>query len=275
MPPIVKILLPILIVVVVVVIGFQVHWLLGSGLVIALLAYAVVANRSILYAQRGNMAYMKGDEAKALELLEKAYQTGKAHPQFMVGYAYILIKKNELSKAESILREMLDKPLPEPLRIQAKVNLATVLWLDGRQDEGYELLTELYPEYKTTQVYGNLGYFKLLRNEDLEQTLQFNLEAYDYNDDDLTIIDNLAQNYYFLGRYEEAREMYEKVMAKSPKSADSYYYYALTLRELGQLDEAREQIKLAQDRDLALVTSLSKEQIASLADELGVTELSS
>ena len=119
---------------------------------IALLAYVVVANRSILYAQRGNMAYMKGDEAKALELLEKAYQTGKAHPQFMVGYAYILIKKNELSKAESILREMLDKPLPEPLRIQAKVNLATVLWLDGRQDEGYELLTELYPEYKTTSI---------------------------------------------------------------------------------------------------------------------------
>lgn len=268
MPPIVKMLLPIIVVIIVIVIGFQIHWLIGIGLITASLVYAAITNRSILYAQRGNMAYMKGDEEKAVEMLEKAYQTGRAHPQFMIGYAYLLSKKKEVKKAESILREILDKPLPEPLRIQANVNLATVLWLDGRKDEAYELLAGLYPEYKTTQVYGNLGYFKLLRNEDLEQTLQFNLEAYDYNDDDLTIIDNLAQNYYFLGRYEEAREMYEKVMAKSPKSADSYYYYALTLRELGQLDEAREQIKLAQDKDLALVTTLSKDQIRSLMEEL-------
>ena len=208
---------------------------------------------------------MKGDEEKALVMLEKAYQTKGANPQQMIGYAYLLMKTGNLERSEKLLKELLGNPLSDPMRLLANVNLATNYWLQGNQDEGYHVLEELSGEYKNTQLYSNLGYFKILRGDDLEEALAYNQEAYEYNSDDLTILDNLAQNYYFLGRLDEANEIYDKVMDKSPKSADSYYYHALTLKGLGQIKEAREQVELAKDKKLALVTTITKDDIEKLS----------
>lgn len=272
MPPIIKVLLPIVAVIVVIVIAFQFHPLLGIGLIVLILGGGVYANRSVIYATRGNVAFSQGDEAKALEWLEKAYRTKRAMPQHLTGYAFLLNKTGEPERAEQVLKELLAKQLPDPVRIQVSVNLATSYWLLGRKDEACEIMEEFYPEFKNTQLYGTLGYYKLLRGDDLEEVLEFNKEAYEYNSDDLTILDNLAQNYYFLGRFEEARDMYEKLMEKQPKNADSYYFYALTLRELGQIDKAREQAAEAKGRKLALVTPLTQDEVNQLAEELGVAE---
>lgn len=57
-------------------------------------------------------------------------------------------------------------------------------------------------------------------------------------------------------------------MSKSPKNAESYYYYALTLQKLDKLDAAREQIAIAQEKPPALITVLTKAQIDELAAQL-------
>ena len=150
--------------------------------------------------------------------------------------------------------------------MQAKTNLATAYWLQGQKDEAQCLLEGLFGEFKNTMLYGNLGYFTLLLG-DLEAALVINKDAYDYNDNDLTIMDNLAQNYYLLGRMKEAEEMYVKVIAKEPKHAESYYYLQ-TLQKLGKVDEAREQIGKALERKLALVTPLTREDIEQASVEL-------
>jgi tetratricopeptide (TPR) repeat protein len=87
------------------------------------------------------------------------------------------------------------------------------------------------------------------------------LEAYAYNADDLTILDNVALNYYELGQWTLAEETYQKLMLKSPKFAEPYYYYAQTLKQLGKTGEAIEQINLAATKTLSFVTPLTKEQI--------------
>jgi len=271
MPPIVKVLLPVVVVVVLIIIAFHVHVLLGIGLIVAIIAWGVYANRAIIYATRGNMAFSRGDEAAALAYMEKAYQTKRAMPQHLSGYAFLLNRKGKPEESERILKEVLSKQLPDPVRIQISVNLSTAYYLQGKKEEACELLEKFYPEFKNTQLYGTLGYYKLLSGKNLEDVLAFNLEAYEYNNDDLTILDNLAQNYYFLGRLDEAKAMYEKVMDKQPKSADPYYFYALTLQKLGKEDEAREQIVKALNLDLALVSPLTKDQIKELAEQLGVS----
>jgi len=269
MPPIVRLLLSFAVIVVIIVAGFQIHWLLGVGVIAAILIYSVWSNRAIIYAQRGNIAYMKGDEEKALEHLEQAYRTKRGNPQHMVGYAYLLIKKGRLEEAEKILKDILSGgKLPDQIRMQAHVNLATVYWLQGHREQCIKLLEEEQEKLKHTKLYGNLGYYKILLGTDYEAALEYNKEAYEYNDNDVTIIDNLAQNYYFLGRYEEAAEVYEKLMEKSPKSADSYYFYARTLKELGRTDEARDMINKALDKPLATVTPLTRDEVKRLAEEL-------
>ncbi|MDQ0919174.1 lipopolysaccharide assembly protein LapB [Paenibacillus sp. V4I5] len=268
MSPIIKKLLKIVVTIAVIMIGFNFNWALGVVMIVLVLGYFGYTSRSVLYAQKGNLAYMKGDRDRALILLEKAYRLKSALPQHQLGYGYVLMKAGELSKAEKVFDEVLHKAKARDMHMQAKLNLATVYWLQGRRDEAYSYLQEMSEEYKNTLVYGNFGYFQILRGE-LEAALVYNREAYAFNDNDLTIMDNLAQNYYLLGQLNEADEMYAKVIAKTPKHAESYYYYALTLEQLGRLQEAREQIGKALEKELALITPLTREDIELLAISLG------
>lgn len=251
--------------------AFRTHWALGLGVVVVLLGGLVLWNRPFLYAQRGNAAYMKGDRDQALMWLEKAYETKRMQPAHQVGYGYLLLKKGELERGEAVLREAAANAKSREAKMQARTNLATALWLKGERTEAVRLLEDVFGEFKNTTVYGNLGYFMVLQG-DLEEALTFNLEAYAYNDDDVTIADNLAQTYYMLGRLEEAEEMYAKVIAKSPKHADSYYYYAKTLQRLGRIEEAREQAERALEKELALVTTLTRDDVERLARELRAGE---
>ncbi|WP_159881008.1 tetratricopeptide repeat protein [Paenibacillus puerhi] len=267
MPPIVKTLLQVAAVVIVIVYLFKLHWALGTGVVVLLLGLFVFLNRSALYAQRGNMAYMKGDQEKALELLEKANRMKRVAPQHRIGYGYLLLKAGRPEEAEQVFQDVQRSAVPREVMMQARINLSTAYWLQGRRSDALELMEEVMDEYKNTLAYGNLGYFKVL-NGDLEQALVLNEEAYAFNDNDMTILDNLAQNYYLLDRLEEAAEMYDKVMDKSPKHAESYYFYALTLKKLGRLEEAREQSEKALGRELAMVTPLTREDLERLAGGL-------
>lgn len=269
MPPIVKKLLIIAAVIIILFIGFKAHWAVGLVLLLLLFGYGMFAGRAVWYAQKGNIAYMRGDQKRALALLEKAYRTKHVQPQHVIGYAFVLMKEGQPAKAEEILQELLSSAKDGQIRLQIKMNLATAHWLQGRQDEAIAVLEELHAQYKNTMIYGNLGYFKLLRGQ-LEDALDLNKEAYEYNANDVTIIDNLAQTYLFLGRLGEAEELYIKLMAKSPKYAESYYYYALTLQKLDKLDAARKQITIAQEKPAALVTVLTKPQIDELAAQLAV-----
>jgi tetratricopeptide (TPR) repeat protein len=183
----------------------------------------------------------------------------------------MLMKAGKPEQAERVLQDTLRAKPPHDIQMQAKSNLATAYWLLNKRGEAVRLLEDVHREYKTVTVVGNLGYLKLLAG-DPEEALAFNEEAYEYDDNDLTILDNLAQNYYMLGRWEDAAAMYAKVMDRSPKHAEPYYYYAQTLAALGRTDEAAAQAKLALDKPLALVTSITGEEIEALASKLSVNE---
>ncbi|MDF2835332.1 MAG: hypothetical protein K0Q63_972, partial [Paenibacillus sp.] len=210
MPQIAKALLIIVGILALVVLAFEVHWLLGIGVTAGLLGYVVYANRTVWNAMRANAAYAQGDQEKALALMEKAYLSKRAKPLHNVNFAFLLMKAGKPEKAEQVLQEILRSESSTDLRMQAKSNLATAYWLLNRQEEAVALLEEVHREYKTVTVVGNLGYFKLLSSPP-ESALAFNEEAYAYDGDDLTIMDNLAQNYYLLRRLDEAALMYEKV----------------------------------------------------------------
>lgn len=231
-------------------------------LIIAVIAfYLIYFLRPAWYTARGNAEFQQGREERALAFLKKAADHPRAKPQHKTGYAYMLMKAGKAEEAERMLRGAAYLAKKGLVRVQLNTNLATSLWLQGEREEAVEVLERVQSEYKNTTLYGNLGYFKLLLGKDLEGALAFNLEAYSYNDSDLTILDNVAQSYYALGRYEEAAEWYEKVVAKQPKHAESYYYYAQTLQRLGRVDEAKEQARLAKERPLALVTSITKQDL--------------
>lgn len=256
-------------VVIIVVVGgaFLLHWLAGVAVIVLLVGYGYYSNRPMLYSMRANAAFMQGQEDKALALLEKTAALPNAGAQVLAHYGYLLLRKGELTRSEQVFRDGLTKAKRREDEMQIKINLSTVYWLQNRREEALTLLEAIFNKFKNTMVYGNLGYLKLLSGQH-EEALAFNLEAYDYNSEDQTIRDNLAQTYYMLGRYEDAEKLYEQVVAKSPKFAEPYYYYARTLMQLGKIEEAREQCEAASGRPAALIPSTSPEKVRQLAAEL-------
>ena len=231
----------------------------------AALLWLIFKLRPAYFVGRGNAEMLKGNEEKAAAYFAKAAREPYAKPQHKHSYAFILMKSGKAAEAERLLRAELARTKPGTLvRMQTETHLATAMWLTGQREEAVEILAKLNEKYKNSTIYGNLGYFRLLLGQNLEETLEYNKEAYAYNDSDTTILDNLAQNYYLLGRYEEAAEWYAKVMERKPKYAESYYYYARTLLTLGRIEEAKEHARLAGEKPLAMVTGLDRAAIDAL-----------
>lgn len=252
---------------VIIYVAFRVHMLLGIGVVVLLVGYMLFVSRANFYAIRGSKAFSNNDLGQAKHWYEKAYTSKPCPDQHQIGYGYILIRVGEPEKAETIFKHILGKSQSRDFRMQANSNLATAYWLQGKKDEAIALLEEVFTEYKNTMVYGNLGYFKILHG-DLQEALAFNLEAYSYNGDDITILDNMAQNYYLLGQVDQANEMFKKLIPKSPKHADSYYYYALTLKELGELEAAIEQLNVALEKKISFLAPITRDEMEQAASQM-------
>ena len=141
---------------------------------------------------------------QALIWMEKAYRSKAFLPKHQIGYGYLLMKTGDLNKAEHMFEEVLQSTNATDIRYASEAQCGNGVLAEEQAGRGLSsILQELAQEVKNTLVYGNYGYFQILHG-DLEAALTYNLEAYDYNDNDLTIMDNLAQNYYMLGRLNEA-----------------------------------------------------------------------
>ncbi len=76
--------------------------------------------------------------------------------------------------------------------------------------------------YRNSSIYGMLGYFKLLRNDDLDETTKLCEEAYDYNSDDRDIKDNLSICYFRKGEYEKAEKISDELVGSAPNFVEVF-----------------------------------------------------
>jgi Flp pilus assembly protein TadD len=248
---------------------FRFHWIAGVAVVLAAIGYSIFTSKAVIYNQQGKLAYMQGNIELARNWLEKAYRCRNCPAEAKLSYAYVLLKQGNPQKAEQVLDQIMAEAVHKDEIMQAKMNLGLAYWMQDRKETAYKLLQEVFSQYKNTVVYGSLGYMLLLRG-DYDKALQFNLEAYEYNDTDITIIDNLGQSYYWVGQYEQAETTFERLMRMQPlpKFAEPYYYYALTLEKQRKLEEARIQILQAVDKELSLIGHLTKSDIEGEADRI-------
>lgn len=240
---------------------------LGLLTAVIYLAVLVYMSRAVIYSMRGSKAYSRGMTDEAIRLFGKAYATKKASVRASVSYAYILLKNADLAKADEIMTQVLKENGNSPDLPYIKSIMALVLWKKGELDAAVEMLEEVIKVYKTTSVYGSLGYLLILQGN-LEKALQFNLEAYDYNSSDKIIQDNLGQNYYLLGMYDKSDEVYKPLLEKAPGFPEPYYGYSLLLLAMGRKDEALEYMKKALGYKFSFLSTISREEIEAKIKEV-------
>ena len=119
----------------------------------------------------------------------------------------MLLRTGYADEAEKVLDPIIRVKGLAPEKNLAKQQRCMVYYKQGRLDEAIEDAQSMMNEgYRNSSIYGMLGYFKLLRNDDLDETTKLCEEAYDYNSDDRDIKDNLSICYFRKGEYEKAEK---------------------------------------------------------------------
>lgn len=258
-----KVVLPILLLIIV----FKQNSLYGFGVILILILIGVFYSRSEIFAFIGNLKYKKGEYDDSIKWLRRAYNTKGCIIKYKNGFGYLLIKLGRIEEAEQILTEISNSKLTKDEGMLVKCNLSLLVWKKGNIYKAISMLQEVYKDFKHSNVYSSLGYLLILKG-DLEKALQFNLEAYDYNDCSAVIQDNLGQNYYLLGQYDKAEEIYEKTLASNPSFPEAYFNYSLVLAKKGKLDKALELAQKSLDYQFTAIGTITKEAVILKIDEL-------
>ncbi len=260
---IIRFVLPIIIVI----IAARFNKWIGMAALLVYLLILVYVSRARIYTIIGTRKYGLGRLDEAIKWFGRAYATRLAGTRTAVNYSYLLLKNGELQKSESVLQKAMEERPGDQDIPYLKSILALVLWKKGELDQAVEMLEEVIKVYRTTSVYGSLG-FMLVEKGDLEKALQFNLEALDFNPRDSIINDNLGQNYLLLGQYDKAREVYEKLLEKAPSFPEPYYNYGLLMEKLGNREKALESMRKALNMKFSFLSTITREEVETAISRL-------
>jgi len=258
----IKILINVVIPIALIFSAFRYRLFLGVLASSLYIIYIYYINQTRIFEILGKYCYSKGNIQKGLFWFRKAYESKRATPYTMVLYAYILLKNSDIEQADEILSKLMQSNLSFADEMNVKSNYALVLWKKGLIDEAVKLLEEVLEKYEHTTVYGSLGYLLIVAG-DLDKALDFNLKAYEYNNLNTIIIDNLAQVHYLRGEYDKSMELYEKLMTLKPAFPEAYYNYGLVLLEFKRYQEAYDSMKKALDYDFSYLSTVSKSEVES------------
>jgi len=233
--------------------------------------------KGALYSNLAYANHVRGNVEKATQQYEKAIATGAAQSKAYAGFSTILLQKGEFARALQIITEGLQR-MEEAGKgnfISVKSlsnNYVIALWKVGRLDEAIDEEEKVHAEIASVDAKGTLGCLYLERalktGEGMEQALAFNEAAYEYEDEDPVIADNLGQVYYHMGQLDKAAPLFEKALTLRPNQTVSMYYMAKIHELRGDVDKALNILSIALQKKYTALASVSKETVQAYYDEL-------
>lgn len=238
------------------------------GKIILLLAVAfVIWKRGDLCAAAAKFIYARGKSENWKKAFAIAEKLGGMSFTNKVLYAYLLLKDGDIDEANKKFALLSMERLTKEQRLQLKSSYALVFWKRGEIDTAIEMLEEVVEITPTSTTYGSLGYMYAY-NGNLTRALEFNQKAYEYNDTNAIITDNLAFTYYKIGEYAKAREYYEKLMEMNPTFPEAYYGYGRLLVEMGEKEKGLEMVRRALGASFSFLTMTDRQEINAYLDSL-------
>lgn len=229
------------------------------------IVYIFSKRADLFFARSAKKAYLSGDIKKCLLNFEKAEKAGNLNVGNRLYYGTVLLKTGRLEKARVVLAEASMLPAKPELKNKIRAMRALVVWKEGDIKEAISSLEELASDFKNTAVYQDLGLLYILDKS--PKALSFNLEAYEYNSDDLVIKDNLAEAYALSGDSENAEKIYKELLKQKPHFPEPYYGYGILLFEKGEKQKGLDYIKQALDKKYSYLSVLQKDEVEKLLEE--------
>ena len=235
-------------------------------LMAALLIFGIIKLIPGIFAALGNNAYSNGDKEKAVSFYKKAAEFGGGTANNKMMYALLLMRIGSFNDAERILNGVILYSGAKPAeKHMAKAYRAMLYSKTGRLDDALEDAEETFESFKNTTTYGMLGYLRQLKGID---SLNFCIEAYEYNSDDRDICDNLVAAYISAGKYDEAEKLTDKLRAEFPEFVEGFYHSAVIALKKGDKDSAAEYLDKIAECNRTEMTTVSEEEIKNLREEI-------
>lgn len=227
----------------------------------------IIVKRAELLAFVGKIKFGKGDMEGALKWFAIAERVGNPGVESSRYYGYILLRDGQPQLARTVLtRASMDAQKPQAKK-RIKAMLALCEWKCGNLDIAIEMSEEAMIDFKNTNLYQNLGLLYVLSG-DGQKALEFNKQAFEYNSDDLIIMDNLAEAYAMVGDTAQARELYEKLLEKEPHFPEPYYSYGRLLCSMGEKERGIELIEKSLEKRFTYLSVLQKEDVEKILEDV-------
>lgn len=236
--------------------------LVGIGIIIL-----IIINRADIMTVMGIGQYNKNNREKAFKLLEKAHFSSAAKMKNTYSYSYFLLRDGRIDEAKTAIKYGLLRPnIVENEICQGKEILSMIYYKQGRYEEATELMQYVFERRVNSNVYGSLGYYKILsKAPDAEE---FNLQGYDYNSKDKVIVDNLVQLYYEKGDFCEAEKYSDEAVLLQSNGIETFYHAGLVKKALGKNDEAIQNLKKALSFEPSFLTTVTVDEIERQIQEI-------
>ena len=230
-----------------------------------LLFKGLIAKRAIFLQQRGNT------EA-AIKDYEKLYQANYISSAYLVPYSILLLrrgKKEDFEKTKEVLKkaEKAFDITPERRR-QLILHYAVAQFRLGETDKAIHLLEASHQKNPGGMTYEALG-FMYIETDDPDKALQYNMEAYEYDNEDPITLDNLGQVYYrMLGDKKTAKMYFDRAIALKDDQIDTLYFLSRYDMDEGNIPAAIEKLERALDGNFSPLNFITRDDIAKEIEAL-------
>ncbi len=237
-------------------------------LTIMVLLYFLIKNRSNLIARIAEYRYGMGNAESALKMYAFANKFGKLKFPHKVRHAYFTLKEGDTEGANRLFNLIgMEKLKPEE-RAVLKSSHALVMWKTGNVADAIEMLEYVSENFPSTTCYGSLGYMYAYSGN-LHRALEYNKEAYEYNNTDPIIVDNIAYTYLCLKDYENAEKYYKELFALDPKFPEGYFEYGKYLVSKGEREEGIELVKKALNSRYSFLSMFTRRDVLDYLEAQG------
>ncbi|MBP3650338.1 MAG: tetratricopeptide repeat protein [Clostridia bacterium] len=223
---------------------------------------------TVFKAQKARKAHQEGRTEEAMKLYQEVMDEGNKDPAVFLPYSVLLIRNGRYAEAREMLVKNQKLPMGPDQKNQLFVNYAACVYKMGELQKGIDLLERQHQKQPSGMIYETLGYL-YIEAGDAEKALAYNLEAYEYDDEDAITLDNLGQIYYrMLGDKEKAKEYFEKAIEVKPGQIDTLYFLAQYDLEAGDTEAAKEKLEKAMEGRFSPLNHASKDMVQELLNKL-------
>ncbi len=187
----------------------------------------------------GNSLRMEDDLAGALEAYEQALALREVYPEAYNNLGTLLREQDKSEQAQHALRKAIAQ---NPRYIDAYVNLSGIYHAENMDVEALRLLGDALkfaPKHTKTLLMVARVQSKRGAHDLAEQACRMVLADEPDNADAYLV---LGQIMHDTDNFESAVELLEKAVVADPDNAEVRNFYGVTLKSVGRLDEARDNI---------------------------------